>query len=102
MATSESFFARYIDKPSPTEKAQEISPAQRLLDFLQRWPKDVISVRNIQQYGPRTIRDLRGAIDAAEALARHGFLNPVQKPARRDRREWQIIRRPTFNPTVAQ
>jgi hypothetical protein len=27
----------------PIEKAQDISPAQKLLNFLQRWPKDIIS-----------------------------------------------------------
>jgi hypothetical protein len=32
------------------------TPAQRLLDWLQRWPKDVISVRDIQQRGPRAVR----------------------------------------------
>jgi hypothetical protein len=40
-------------RPPPVKKAQEVSPAQRLLNFLQRWPKDIISVREITQFGPR-------------------------------------------------
>jgi hypothetical protein len=90
-------------RPPPIKKAQEVSPAQRLLDFLQRWPKDVISVRNIQQFGPGSIRDQRRAMNSAEVLVRYGWLAPVQKPARRDRREWKILRRPpVVHPTVAR
>jgi hypothetical protein len=78
----------------------EASPEQRLLDWLQRWPKDIVSARDIQQFGPAVIRNQQGAINTAEALVRHGWLVPVQA-RRRDRREWRVVRRPIMHPTVA-
>jgi hypothetical protein len=87
-----------LAQPAP-KKAQEISPAQRLLDFLQRWPKDTISARNIYQFGPRSTKKRREAMAPIEVLVRHGWLTPIQSH-RRDRRQWQIRRRLTVHPTV--
>ena len=86
----------------PIEKAQaqgRPSPAQRLLDFLQRWPKDTISARNIYQFGPRSTKKRREAMASIEVLIRHGWMAPIQSH-RRDRRQWQITRRLTVHPTV--
>jgi hypothetical protein len=57
-------------RPSANKKAgAQISPAQQLLDFLQRWPRDTICIRQIQQFGPRAVRATRqGMINSAEAL----------------------------------
>jgi hypothetical protein len=88
-------------KPAP-----EVSPEQRLLDWLQRWPKETVTARDMQQFGPKEMRNQRGMIDAAEVLVRHHWLAPVQS-YRRDRREWRIIRvhptvtTPVVHPTVA-
>jgi hypothetical protein len=87
-----SFFARYIDDPPPIKKEQEPSPAQKLLDFLQRWNKSTIATRDIRIYGPGSIRDRKTAVDAAEVLVRTGWLVPL-KPYRYGRK-WQIIERP--------
>jgi hypothetical protein len=102
MATNKpSFFARYIDNPPPAQAAQEPSAAQRTLEFLQRWPKETISLRELQQFGPRaTARTQQGVLDSTKVLERHGWLRPVPSH-RRDRRHWQVIRRLTINPTVA-
>jgi hypothetical protein len=90
-----------IGQPPPAKKAQEPTPAQKTLDWLQRWPKDTISVRDICQFGPRaTTRTQRAVIDVAEVLERRGWLAPIPSH-RRDRRRWQILRRLTVHPTVA-
>ena len=90
----------FADDPPPA-KTQEPSPAQRMLDWLQRWPKSTVSSCEIYQYAPRSIRfDRENAIKTAEVLARHGWLTPTKTP-RRDWRVWQITRRPIVHPTVA-
>jgi len=103
-----SLFER-LDKGRPPSAAEEkiqpprneLEPAQRLLDFLQRWAKDTVSLRDILVFGPYSLRDDRkSAIDAAETLAAHGWLVP-QKAHRHDRREWQVLRKPIIRPTVA-
>jgi hypothetical protein len=86
-------------RPPPTKKTQEPSSAQKLLDWLQRWDKPVVRVREICIYGPRP-RDRKSAIDAARILVEQGWLVPL-KPHRYDSREWQIVRKPIIYPTVA-
>ena len=74
--------------------------AQRLLDFLQRWPKPTISPRDIRVYGPNSLRDKKSAVDAAETLVRNGWLVPI-KTRRHSERAWQIIRKLIVSPNVA-
>jgi hypothetical protein len=101
MANGTSFFARYIDEP---EKERPISPkiqhAQRLLDFLQRWPKPTVWTKDILIYGPRP-RDRKNTIDSTTILVEQGWLVP-NKTHRYDAREWQIVRKPIINPTLAK
>src|SRR5262245_17430737 len=96
-----SLFER-LDKgrPPPTKKAQELSPAQKLLDWLQHWAKPTVSARDICIYGPNAIRDRESAITSAEILVKHGWLVPI-KTRRYDMREWQIVRKPIIHPSVA-
>jgi hypothetical protein len=95
---SASVFTQYIaeslkeERTPPTTKAQK-HPAQKLLDWLQRWNKPTVSWRDIHNHGPRPIRDRKSAIDAAEILVRNGWLVPL-KPHRYDMHKWQIVRRP--------
>jgi hypothetical protein len=105
MATNDdnkpSFFARYIDNPPPIKKAQEPSPAQKLLDWLQRdLARPSISTRQICIYGPNAVRNRKRANDAAEILAKEGWLVPIQT-RRRDMKAWSIVRKPIIFPTVA-
>jgi hypothetical protein len=87
-------------EPEP-KKTAEITPEQRLLDWLQRWPKETVSLRELQQFAPRAVRTQGNVIDhSVGVLVRHGWLTPLQSH-RRDRREWQVVRRPTVHPTVA-
>src|SRR5262245_34076720 len=95
-----SVFTKFIvDKP-PIKKAPETSPAQKLLNFLQRWPKDTVSLRDLRQFGPKSMRNRQSMIDSTEVLVRHGWLAPTQGP-QRNSRQWQVMRRPVVHPDVA-
>jgi hypothetical protein len=86
---------------SVEEKQPPKDPAQTLLTWLQKWGKSVVSLRDIQLFGPSIVRNQRSAIDAAETLVKTNWLVP-DKAHRRDRRVWQVIRpqTPTVHPTV--
>ena len=93
-----SVFAKFIDKErqAPVEKAGSRSQAQKLLDWLQRWDKPVVRVRDIRIYGPGSLR--KNVTAPAEILVRNGWLTPVQT---RQGHKWQIVRRPIAQPTIA-
>jgi len=85
----------------PEPKPAPVTAEQRILDWLQRWPKETVSMRDVQQFGPKMIRKQQGVITSAiEVLVRHRWLTPVQT-RQHNAREWQIIRRQTVHPTVA-
>jgi len=75
-------------------------PAQRLLDFLQRWRKPTIRSVDILMYGPNCTRKRDSANDATEILEKHGWLIPLPTNQSNWRR-WQIVRKPTVYPTIA-
>jgi len=80
-------------RPAPAEKAQEISPAQKLLDWLQRWNKDFVSARDIRVYGPTTIRNQKDAVATARILVRNGQLTPIYSGSRQPYlHKWRIVR----------
>ena len=66
-------------RPPPTRKAQEPSPAQKLLDWLQHWSKPTVSARDICIYGPNAIRDRQRAIDSAEILVKTAGSSPSRR-----------------------
>jgi len=89
------------DRPSPpTKKAQETSPAQKLLDWLQRWNRSTISIRDVHNFGPNSIRDRKSMLDAAETLVKYGWLTPT-KPHRYDMHKWQVVRKPIAHPIIS-
>jgi len=88
-----SFADEVAPKPAPAKK----EPAQRLLAWLPRWPRDTITVRQICVYGPYNIRDRRSAIEAAEVLVANGWLTST-KAQRPDTYAWKILRKNTLNP----
>jgi hypothetical protein len=105
MAAMASLFER-LDKmrPPPVEEAskqaRKLLPAQKLLDWLQHWTEPTVSARDICIYGPNSIRDRKSAIDSAEILVKNGWLVPI-KTRRHDMHEWQVVRKPIIQPTVA-
>jgi hypothetical protein len=86
------------DQPEP-KPALEVSPEQRLLDWLQRWNKPVLSLRDILIHGPRALRDREIALIAAQALAKNGWLEPV-KALRHDAHQWKVVRLPIAHPVA--
>src|SRR5262249_4888520 len=90
------------NRPTRITKKPEPSDAQKLLDWLQRWPKDTITTHEICVYGPNCIRDRKRALDAAERLARNGWLIPsgVRRYRGRDSYEWRIVRRSVLDPNI--
>src|SRR5262245_14552826 len=95
-----------VIEPPPTEAVikpprKELEPAQKLLDWLQRWTKDTVCVREIHIYGPYATRDRKSAIAAARILVKNGWLTPI-KMRRYDANKWQIIRKLIVQPNVAQ
>jgi hypothetical protein len=78
-------------RPASVEKSQEISPAQKMLDWLQKWNKDFVSARDIRIYGPSLIRNQKDAVATARILVRNGQLTPIgsRKPYLH---KWRIVR----------
>ena len=105
-----SFFARYIDEPEKERQVEIIprgpllqpivppatpqsSPTEKLLDFIvNRWPRPVIRVREICQFGPGSIRDRKSAIATAETLVVHGWLAPLPPTRQHNEKLWRIVR----------
>ena len=102
MATT--IFKRLEKARSPVEKtiqrSQKVQHAQKLLNFLQRWPKSTVWTKDILIFGPRP-RDRESVIDSTNILVEQGWLVP-NKTRRYDSREWQIVRKPIINPTLAK
>jgi hypothetical protein len=90
---------RPAPEPKPVSKPDK-DPAQRLLDFLQRWPKPTIRSVDILMYGPRSTRKQKDANNATAILTKYGWLIP-QKTNQSNYRLWQIVRKPTIHPTIA-
>jgi hypothetical protein len=93
-----------LGQPSPAkakiQQPHKDDAAQRLLTWLQRWPKPTVSPRDIRVYGPNSLRNQKSAIDAAEVLVRNGWLVPVTT-RRHSERAWQIVRKLIVSPIVA-
>jgi hypothetical protein len=58
---AKNIFERLEKGRPPIEKAQIVSPAQKLLDWLQRWDKPTICTREICNYGPYAVRGVGSA-----------------------------------------
>jgi hypothetical protein len=85
-------FAQHEVEPKDRSKLEpERKPlsAQELLAWLKHRGKAVVSLRDVQIYGPCSIRDRKSAITHLEALVDRGWLVEL-KPFRRDRRVWSL------------
>ena len=83
-------------RPPSVEKAQDRSPAQKLLEWLQRWDKPTVRVRDIRIYGPGSLR--KNVTNSAEVLVKNGWLTPVQT---HHGHKWRVVRKPIAQPTIA-
>src|SRR5262249_5255345 len=87
------------NRPTRITKEPEPSPAQQLLNFIQRWPRDTLSTRDILLRGPYVLRKRKYALEAAERLVRNGWLVPVAS-RQYNAYTWQVIRRQVIDPAV--
>ena len=96
-----SFAADTPLKPEPTKEDQKLAAAQTMLNWLSRWDRSKISLRDVRLFGPRIIRDQKSAIlEAAEILVQTKWLIPIElhPPGTY---AWRIIRKPLIYPPVA-
>jgi len=88
---AEALRLHYVGLTSP-----ELSEAQKLLDWLHKWDEELISLPDIYQRGPNSIREKARAAQLVKILVDHGWLMPVPDGSEiqgQFRREvWKIIR----------
>ena len=77
-------------RPPAVEKAKDRSPAQKLLDWLQRWDKPTVRVRDIRVYGPYALRNQKRVTDSAEVLVKNGWLIPIQT-RQYNGHKWRVV-----------
>src|SRR5262245_37739349 len=100
MASSTETFLLAEPEPKPIKQSDK-DPAQKLLDWLQRWSKPTIRSVDILMYGPRSTRKQKDADNATAVLVKHGWLIPT-KTNQSNWRRWEIVRKPTVYPTIAE
>jgi hypothetical protein len=98
MPSNETFLL--ADDPPKERPRKELAPAQRMLNFLQRWPEGTVTLRDLRVYGPYSTRNRKDAISSAEVLVANGWLKPI-KPHWPGTYAWQIVRKNIVNPPVA-
>jgi hypothetical protein len=98
--TMASIFNRLAkSRPTPINQ-QQPDHAQRMLDFLLRWPRPSISAADMMTYGPRPRQNAEETLKIASILERHGWLTPIPTP-RKDQHHWNIVRQhPIVHPKI--
>jgi hypothetical protein len=89
----------FADEPPKEQPRSEFAPAQRLLNFLQRWDGDSVTLRDLRVWGPRFCRDPSKAVSAAKTLVEFGWL-AATKPHWPGTYAWRIIRKNIVRPAV--
>jgi len=87
-----------LSRERPVEEKTQQQPREQagvLLAWLDKWPKSVLTLKDLRNFSPRSIRDKETAIRAAQILTAHGWLSQLE-PHR-----WKIIRQP-LTPTSSQ
>jgi len=88
------------ERPAPEPKTnQPHNDAQKMLDWLMRWPKPTISTSEMMIYGPRPKQNAEGVLKLAAILEKHGWLTPKTTP-KKNMRHWDIVRRPFIHPPL--
>jgi hypothetical protein len=74
--------------------------AQKMLDFVLRWPRPSIATTDLMTYGPKPRQNAEETLRLATILEKHGWLAPKKMP-RKDQHHWNIIRQhPTVRPEL--
>jgi len=83
---------------APAEEKTQQQPKQQaevLLSWLDKWPKPILTLRDLRNFAPRSIRNKEIGLRATRILTAHGHLTPLAAT------KWQIIRQP-LTPTRSQ
>jgi hypothetical protein len=84
--------------PRPTiERAPENRELLMLDWLMNRWPKSSVTLRDIQAYGPGSVRDRKVALNLMDTLVARRWVAEV-KPHRHDMKRWGIARGPIAQP----
>jgi hypothetical protein len=79
-------------RPAPVEaKIEQSHYAQRVLDFVLRWPRPSIAATDLMTYGPRPRQNAEETLRIASILEKHGWLTRIPTP-RKDQNHWNIVR----------
>jgi hypothetical protein len=89
MATMTIFERLAKNKPGPIDEQPD--HAQKMLDFILRWPRPSISVPDLMTYGPEPRKNAEETLKLATLLERHGWLARKTTP-RKDMHHWNIVR----------
>jgi|SRR5215472_3038703 len=86
-------------RPPVEQKLQQPNHAQRMLDFILRWPRSSISVSDLMTYGPRPKQNAEGVRKLATILEKQGWLTKRDTP-KKNMLHWNITRRPIIHPEL--
>ena len=87
-------------RPTPVKANNQPDHAQRMLDFILRWPHPSISTTDLMTYGPKLSRNAEEVFKLATTLEKQGWLTKKDTP-KKNMRHWTIQRRPFVHPKLA-
>jgi hypothetical protein len=83
------------NRPAPVEEAKQPDYAQKMLNFVLRWPRPSISTADMMTYGPKPRQNAEEVLKLATILEKQGWLTPKS-----DQHHWDITRRPIVHPKL--
>jgi hypothetical protein len=87
-------------QPAPPEETQQPDHAQKMLDFILRWPRPSIATTDLMTYGPHPRKNAEETLRVASILEKHGWLKKIPTP-RKDMHHWNIVRQhPIVHPKL--
>jgi len=89
----------FADEPPPKPPPQQPDYAQRMLDFILRWPRPSISVPDLMTYGPEPRKNAEETLKLATLLERQGWLTKKDMP-KKNMKHWTINRKPFVHPKL--
>jgi len=88
-------FDKLDRRRAPVAEQLQQHPQQQaaiLLGWVARWPKPVLTLTDVRNFGPRAVRKKEIAIRSAQILAAHGHLTTLAA------HKWKIVREPLIPP----
>jgi|SRR6516225_8584905 len=87
------------NRPAPINEAQRPDYAQRMLDFILRWPRPSIATTDLMTYGPNPRQNAEETLKLATLLERQGWLTKKDMP-KKNMKHWTINRKPFVHPKL--